>query len=115
MYVRCKCRLACLHMLYATSNYTLAHKCARSILLLHILASKSALAPSSHKKKNCENSSFLKAPTRFELVITVLQTGALPLGYGAISDSDGNRTRVTAVKGRCLNRLTTEPRPRALR
>ena len=26
------------------------------------------------------------------------------------SDSDGNRTRVTAVKGRCLNRLTTEPR-----
>ena len=26
-----------------------------------------------------------------------------------INDSDGNRTRVTAVKGRCLNRLTTEP------
>ena len=26
------------------------------------------------------------------------------------SDSDGNRTRVTAVKGRCLNRLTTEPK-----
>ena len=25
-----------------------------------------------------------EAPTRFELVITVLQTGALPLGYGAI-------------------------------
>ena len=25
------------------------------------------------------------------------------------SDSDGNRTRVTAVKGRCLNRLTMEP------
>ena len=24
-------------------------------------------------------------------------------------DSNGNRTRVTAVKGRCLNRLTTEP------
>ena len=24
-------------------------------------------------------------------------------------DSDGNRTRVTAVKGRCLNRLTTGP------
>ena len=57
-----------------------------------------------------------KAPTRFELVIEVLQTFALPLGYGAIfnseltlNDSDGNRTRVTAVKGRCLNRLTTEP------
>ena len=49
--------------------------------------------------------------------MTVLQTGALPLGYRAIllnyhrlfSDSNGNRTRVTAVKGRCLNRLTTEP------
>ena len=24
-------------------------------------------------------------------------------------DPDGNRTRVTAVKGRCLNRLTTGP------
>ena len=63
----------------------------------------------------------LKAPTRFELVIEVLQTFALPLGYGAISncnhkniscglsDSYGNRTRVTAVKGRCLDRLTTGP------
>ena len=60
---------------------------------------------------------FLKAPTRFELVIEVLQTFALPLGYGAVfrfcfalaNDSYGNRTRVTAVKGRCLNRLTMEP------
>ena len=26
------------------------------------------------------------------------------------SDSNGNRTRVTAVKGRCLNRLTMEPK-----
>ena len=26
-----------------------------------------------------------------------------------LNDSDGNRTRVTAVKGRCLDRLTTEP------
>ena len=26
-----------------------------------------------------------------------------------INDPDGNRTRVTAVKGRCLNRLTTGP------
>ena len=43
--------------------------------------------------------------------ILVLQTIALPLGYDAINnnDSDGNRTRVTAVKGRCLDRLTTEP------
>ena len=28
----------------------------------------------------------------------------------SLSDPDGNRTRVTAVKGRCLNRLTTGPR-----
>ena len=55
---------------------------------------------------------FLEAPTRFELVIEVLQTFALPLGHGALficNDSNGNRTRVTAVKGRCLNRLTMEP------
>ena len=26
-----------------------------------------------------------------------------------LNDSNGNRTRVTAVKGRCLNRLTKEP------
>ena len=70
----------------------------------------------------------MKATIRFELMIRVLQTHALPLGYVAIycfyiitkisifvnikfleNDSDGNRTRVTAVKGRCLNRLTTEP------
>ena len=49
-------------------------------------------------------------------MIEVLQTFALPLGYGALtynallcSDSTGNRTRVTAVKGRCLDRLTMEP------
>ena len=49
--------------------------------------------------------------TRFELVIRELQSLALPLGYVTVLnyDSDGNRTRVTAVKGRCLDRLTTEP------
>ena len=31
------------------------------------------------------------------------------LSYGSVNDSYGNRTRVTAVKGRCLNRLTKEP------
>ena len=48
--------------------------------------------------------------------IKVLQTSALPLGYGTIfncflkgSDSKGIWTPVTAVKGRCLNRLTMEP------
>lgn len=30
---------------------------------------------------------FSEAPTRFELVIEVLQTFALPLGYGAISNA----------------------------
>ena len=59
-----------------------------------------------------------EARTGFEPVIRVLQTRALPLGYRAIfyymlyfrkNDSNGNRTRVTAVKGRCLNRLTMEP------
>ena len=29
--------------------------------------------------------------------------------YFFCDDSNGNRTRVTAVKGRCLNRLTMEP------
>ena len=28
----------------------------------------------------------------------------------SLTDPDGNRTRVTAVKGRCLNRLTTGPK-----
>ena len=42
-------------------------------------------------------------------MIRVLQTRALPLGYVAINDPNENRTRVTAVKGRCLNRLTKEP------
>ena len=54
----------------------------------------------------------------FEPPLEVLQTCALPLGYVTINiklirvsknDSDENRTRVTAVKGRCLDRLTTEP------
>ena len=51
----------------------------------------------------------LEATTRFELVIRVLQTHALPLGYVAINDPNEIRTRVTAVKGRCLNRLTMGP------
>ena len=38
------------------------------------------------KQKNQEDYllGFLEAPTRFELVIEVLQTFALPLGHGAI-------------------------------
>ena len=31
------------------------------------------------------------------------------IGYFSFGDPDENRTRVTAVKGRCLNRLTTGP------
>ena len=34
---------------------------------------------------------------------------ALKNQYGLFGDPDENRTRVTAVKGRCLNRLTTGP------
>ena len=36
------------------------------------------------KKELRDNSELLEAPTRFELVIEVLQTFALPLGHGAI-------------------------------
>ena len=43
------------------------------------------------QKKNVSKTfaldTLLKAPTRFELVIEVLQTFALPLGYGAISNA----------------------------
>ena len=42
----------------------------------------------TRKKRNLViKVSFLEAPTRFELVIEVLQTFALPLGYGAISNA----------------------------
>ena len=36
----------------------------------------------------------------------LIPIGARVLCFG---DPDGNRTRVTAVKGRCLSRLTTGP------
>ena len=58
----------------------------------------------------------VEVPPGFEPGIEVLQTFALPLGYGTKfncflkgSDSKGIWTPVTAVKGRCLNRLTMEP------
>ena len=35
-----------------------------------------------HKKPVSLRNGFLEVPTRFELVIKVLQTFALPLGYG---------------------------------
>ena len=63
-------------------------------------------------KKTLAMLEFSEATIGFEPMIRVLQTRALPLGYVAIlnfNDSNGNRTRVTAVKGRCLNRLTMEP------
>ena len=69
------------------------------------------------KKREASQLLFLEATTRFELVIRVLQTHALPLGYVAIfycdtevsNDPNQIRTGVTAVKGRCLNRLTMGP------
>ena len=43
-----------------------------------------------------------------QLLCQLSHIGILPNYLG--NDSNGNRTRVTAVKGRCLNRLTMEPR-----
>ena len=59
--------------------------------------------------KSHSYNSLNQASAGIEPAIEVLQTFALPLGYDAKSDSTGNRTRVTAVKGRCLDRLTMEP------
>ena len=39
----------------------------------------------------------------------VCETEKTVLRQPLLGDPDGNRTRVTAVKGRCLNRLTTGP------
>ena len=43
-----------------------------------------------------------------QLLCQLSHIGILPNYLG--NDSNGNRTRVTAVKGRCLNRLTMEPK-----
>ena len=51
----------------------------------------------------------LEVPPRFELGIRVLQTHALPLGYGTIGDPYESWTRYSAVKGRRLSRLTNGP------
>ena len=45
----------------------------------------------------------------FEPTTLRLTAGCSTAELSRKSDSDENRTRVTAVKGRCLNRLTTEP------
>ncbi len=46
------------------------------------------------KKKPCLSTRLLlEAPPRFELGVKVLQTSALPLGYGAVGASDEARTR----------------------
>ena len=48
----------------------------------------------SHEKSTPKIGVLFKARTRFELVITVLQTIALPLGYRAKTEADyGARTR----------------------
>ena len=44
------------------------------------------------------------SPRDFKSLVSAKST--TPANFG---DPDGNRTRVTAVKGRCLNRLTTGP------
>ena len=72
---------------------------------------------STKKPMNNEIHRFKEVTGGFEPPLEVLQTCALPLGYVTKykiavtkNDSDENRTRVTAVKGRCLDRLTTEPK-----
>ena len=73
-----------------------------------------------NKKSRINSWILVEVPPGFEPGIEVLQTFALPLGYGTIftfyymqeilhNDSKGIWTPVTAVKGRCLNRLTMEP------
>ena len=71
---------------------------------------------SINKKSRINSWILVEVPPGFEPGIEVLQTFALPLGYGTKfncflkgSDSKGIWTPVTAVKGRCLNRLTMEP------
>ena len=52
----------------------------------------------------------IKADERTRTVNLLITNQLLcQLSHIGINDSDENRTRVTAVKGRCLNRLTTEP------
>ena len=50
----------------------------------------------------------LEAATRFELVIKVLQTSALPLGYAAMERKTGFEPATLALARRCS---TTEPLP----
>ena len=45
---------------------------------------------------------------------TIQKRAAAKCDSPQFGDPDENRTRVTAVKGRCLNRLTTGPNIRAV-
>ena len=65
------------------------------------------------KSRKTSVSGIEEASTGFEPVDTGVADHCLTtwlLRHIILNDSDGNRTRVTAVKGRCLNRLTTEPK-----
>ena len=57
----------------------------------------------SKKPQRRRNTSCKQSLKHRQFVMNVKNTFMIP------NDSDENRTRVTAVKGRCLNRLTTEP------
>ena len=48
-------------------------------------------------------------PLRVKQVLYRLSYASVWDGWKKGGDPDGTRTRVTAVKGRCLNRLTTGP------
>ena len=61
----------------------------------------------TQKKDTQQVSLIQEATTRFELVIRVLQTHALPLGYYALLSSHcWTRTNDTAVNSRVLYRLS---------
>ncbi len=57
--------------------------------------------------------SFVYPPRLFKILKYTIKANPFPNGNGfafnLFGDSYENRTRVTAVKGRCLNRLTKEP------
>ena len=74
--------------------------------ILVIYATRNA---TQNKKKYRKYGTFKEASTGFEPVDTGVADHCLTTWLRRRNDSDGNRTRVTAVKGRCLNRLTTEP------
>ena len=93
----------------------------KNVPLAHFLNGRLQVRPAitkiSHKNKKRTSNDVLSlvlvagleparsiSPRDFKSLVSAYST--TPANSG---DPDGNRTRVTAVKGRCLNRLTTGP------